>query len=688
MKLTIDQQSVECPDGTTVLEAAAQAGIYIPSLCYHPDLPPLSTCRLCVVSVEGRRGLLTACSTTAEEGMVVHTATPELLEHRRSLMWLMESEMPAGADHHDSQFQQLVDYLKGDPLLPDVQPGSHSPPVDEDEPLYRRDMNLCILCGRCVTICQKQRGVGVIGFVNRGIDTFIGTPFATSTRDAGCKFCGACIEVCPTGALQDREEFDRTYVPCQGACPAHVDISRYVRLTGEGRFDEALAVIRETVPFPHTLGCVCDHPCETACHRGDVNSPVSVREIKRFVAERDTGAWKAHLHVAPDTGKRVAVIGSGPAGLTAAWFLRIKGHAVTVFEALPVTGGMLRVGIPRYRLPAEILDREIAEIQSIGIDLVTNRRIEDIDQLFEQEGFDAVFVGLGAHGAMSLGVPGEDDPRVLNAVTLLRDVGVGQELTLTGTVGVVGGGNVAIDAARTALRMGADKVQVLYRRTRAEMPAEPHEIADAETEGVEMCFLTAPVEVQPDSDGLSLVCDRMELGEPDDSGRRRPQPIPDSRHDMRLDWLIAAIGQQSDVPESYQVEVTPRGRIAPAEQPGATSREGVFTGGDVLTGPASVVTAIESGRLAAAELDRYLGGDGDIRQQYADPDETAPYLGHESGFSERSRETNATLPVAQRLCGFDQVEQVLDQDEVQQEATRCLRCQLRLKIRPAPLPPV
>jgi len=634
IRLTIDDKEIEVEPGKTVLEAALQAGIYIPNLCYHPDLPPVGACRLCIVEIEGMKGTPTACTTTVKEGMVVHTNTPKVQELRKNLIWLILSEHPKDLTK-SSQLKKVVEWIGVKDVLPGYIPHPKNLPVVSDEPLFIRELNRCILCGRCVRICQEVRGVGTIGFVSRGTTAIVGTSYDLPMKDAGCKFCGACVEVCPSGALFDKEEFEekdreKILLPCKNSCPAGIDIPRYVRLIAERRFQDALEVIREKVPFPNVLGCVCDHPCEEACRRGEVNEPIAIRALKRFVAEQDSGRWRTKITVAPETGKKVAIVGSGPAGLTAAWFLRKLGHSVTVFEALPKAGGMMRIGIPKYRLPRDLLDREIEDIENIGVKIKTNAKIESLDELFSQ-GFNAIYLALGATQGIKMGIPGEDNPQVLDGISVLRSINLGEKVDITGDVAVVGGGNVAIDVARCALRVGAEKVTILYRRTQREMPAYSEEVEEALKEGVRFSFLVTPQKVSPEGKKLKVECIRMKLGEPDASGRRRPIPIEGSEFTIEVDRLITAIGQRSEVPERFGLATDRRGHIQVDEETLSCSREGVFAGGDVVSGPASVIKAIQAGRKAAISIDKYLGGKGQIDQKFIPEEEEPNWLGREEG---------------------------------------------------------
>jgi len=462
--------------------------------------------------------------------------------------------------------------------------------------------------------------------------------------------------------------------PCQNACPAGIDVPRYVRLVGLGKHGEALAIIREKVPFPGVLGYVCVHFCEARCRRGQLEEAIAIKELKRFAADHDTGLWKQYLTKPQPTGKKVAVIGAGPGGLTAAYYLNRKGHGVTVFEALPVAGGMMRVGIPHFRLPAELLDKEIKDIQDLGVDIKLNSRVESTQDLFNQ-GFSAVFIATGAHKGVKMGVPGEDSPGVVDGASFLRQVNLGEKIKPGEKVMVVGGGNVAIDAARTALRLGAKEVIIVYRRTRAEMPAAAEEIEAALEEGVKLSYLTNPTKVSGENGKLKVELIRMGLGKIDTSGRPRPEPIKGSEFTLDCDMLVMGVSQESDTPAGFDVKTGRGGRIEAAPDTMATSKTGVFAGGDVVSGPASVIEAIQHGRLAASAIDRYLGGDGNISEVLAPVEETPKY---EPPVVEGDvfRPALNTMSVGSRVKSFDLVETGWDEKQAICETDRCLRCDL------------
>lgn len=460
--------------------------------------------------------------------------------------------------------------------------------------------------------------------------------------------------------------------PCSHTCPAGIDIPRYLRFIAKGKPGGAIAVIREKIPFPAVCGLVCFHPCEAKCRRAQLDEAVAIRMLKGYAAAHDTKEWKEKIKVAPATGKRVAIVGSGPAGLTAAYYLTGLGHSATIFEALPEPGGMMRVGIPDYRLPKDILRAEIKELEDIGVEIRTNSRVNSIEKLFA-EGYNAIFVAIGAHQGLRIGVEGEDSPRVLESADFLREASLGKKIEVGKKVAVIGGGNVAIDAARTALRLGAEEVNIIYRRTQAEMPASREEIKEALEEGVQIHYLAAPSKIFSRNGTVELESIRMELGVMDTSGRRRPEPIEGSEFIMSFDTIIAAIGQRPEIPQEFNLAVG-RGNVIKVDPDTlATSREGVFAGGDTITGPASVIEAIADGRQAAISIDKYLDGSGNIDEVLAPLEETVAPLDEAE---EKWRPEMPALPVEQRTKDFRQVEVGYTDEMAIEEAERCLRCDL------------
>jgi NADH-quinone oxidoreductase subunit F len=460
--------------------------------------------------------------------------------------------------------------------------------------------------------------------------------------------------------------------PCSHTCPANIDVPRYVRFIAQGKPAEAVAVIREKIPFPSVCGLVCFHPCESKCRRAQLEESIAIRMLKGYAARHDNGLWKENIRPAPKTGKRVAIVGSGPAGLTAGYYLARLGHSVTVFEALPEPGGMMRVGIPDYRLPKDILRAEIKEIEDAGVEIKQNNRVDSIDELFK-EGYNAVFLATGAHRGMKIGVKGEDGPRVMDCVTFLREVNLGNKPEVGNRVAVIGGGNAAVDAARTALRLGAKEVSIVYRRTQAEMPANPEEVEEAIAEGVKIDYLVAPSRLISRNSHVDMETMRMELGDIDSSGRRRPEPVKGSEFSTSYDSIIAAIGQRPEVPERFNLSLGRGNTIEVDSDSLATNREGVFAGGDAVSGPASVIEAIAAGRRAAVSIDKYLGGRGEIDETLAPPEGE---LGPLEEAEEQYRPEMPKLAVKQRLGSFAQVELGYDDEAAIEEAKRCLRCDL------------
>ena len=722
--ITIDNKQILADTQNTILQTALEAGLYIPNLCDHPDLPPSGECGLCVVEIEGKDKPVISCTTKVSDGLIIRTDSENLRLKQRQILEKILSQHPTAClvcwrkerckpfdeclrhvsvtercvtcpENSHCELQRVSDFVE---LKCETIPYEfRNLPVNRDNPFFELDYNLCINCGRCVRACRDLRGIKALDHIEQNGYQVCG-PFKNGDyKDSGCKFCFSCVEVCPTGALCDLPsryrsvpDWEAYVVPCSNACPAHIDIPKYLYFASEGRYGDSLATVREKVPFPGVLGRVCIHPCEQACRRSGLNKdePICIKFIKRFASDNDNGIWKQNSKIGPPTGKKVAVVGSGPAGLTAAFYLAKKGHSVTVFEALPKTGGMMRVGIPRYRLPDQVLDSEIKEIENVGVQIKTNSRIESIDALFKQ-GYNAIFVGIGAHKGTKGGLKGEDLPGVINGVDFLRQVNLGQEIRVGDKVGVVGGGNSAIDCARVALRIGAKKVTIFYRRTRAEMPASPEEIVEALHEGVEIQLLVAANEIRERSDGkIDFECVRMRLGEPDASGRPRPEPINGSNFVTELDNLISSIGQTCDIPQDFDLNTIRGNLIKVNNETMETSKKGIFAGGDIVTGPASVIGAIAHGRLAASSIDKYLGGNGIIDESLASKLEPNPVFGQDFDFIYRHQPKMPNISDRERLEGFTEVELGYEQKTGIDEAKRCLRCDMRLSISSTVKPPI
>jgi NADH-quinone oxidoreductase subunit F len=471
--------------------------------------------------------------------------------------------------------------------------------------------------------------------------------------------------------------------PCQNACPADQNAWGYVTLIGEGKFKEAIEVIKESNPFPATCGRVCFHPCEGKCRRNQVDDGVAICSLKRFAADTDMNSVNPFKpKVAPPNGKKVAIIGGGPAGLSAAYFLVQRGYGVTVFESLPVAGGMLAVGIPEYRLPKEVLDAEIKAITDLGVDLRLNTTFgKDITtkQLLDQ-GYGAILMATGAHAGQKLGIPGEELDGVADGVTFLRDLALKKPIKAKGKVAVIGGGNVAVDAARSAIRLGATSVTVLYRREKDDMPAYEEEIVEAEKEGVHITTLVIPTKVVGENGKVTGVeCVRARLGEFDKSGRRRPEVVEGSQFVLPVDMVIGAVGQKPDL--SYlngDGVATTKGGTIQIDNILSTTREGIFAAGDNVRGPASVIEAIADGKKSAMAIDRYLGGDGTfVSASRDDLIHLAPTYDIDTYQKERDRMASPHVDLSARYKNFNEVVQAYSVKMAVEEAKRCLHCYLR-----------
>ena len=564
VNLTIDNIPVSVEEGTTILAAAAKAGIEIPNLCFREELKPYGACGVCVVEVEKCPKLLRACATKVAEGMVVRTTGERALKARKL----------------------ALDLLMGD----------HD---------------------------------------------------------------GDCIG------------------PCKLNCPAHTDCQKYVKEIAEGRFADAVSTIMEVFPLPASIGRVCPHPCETACRRKHVEAPISIAHLKYFAADQVRKDGTAHpISVAPATGKKVGIIGGGPTGLTAAFKLVQKGHEVTVVDQMPEMGGMLRYGIPEYRLPKAVLKIETDAIAALGVRYVNNFKIGR-DESFEsfRSRFDAVIVANGAWRSSSMRVKGEELKGVWGGIDFLREVATGGKPGIGDRVAIVGGGNTAMDACRTAVRLGAKDVYIIYRRTRKEMPADDIEIVEAEEEGVKFKFLCAPDEILGADGRVSgMRLQVMELGEPDERGRRRPVPVEGKFEEIALDSVIAAIGQKNDPDGFADLPQTKWGTISADALNFATAIPGVFACGDTVNDGAGIaIGAIGQANEAAFAVDAYLNG-GEYRP-------VKPVLSErdvtDKDFADRERIERVKMPhrsPEERRNDFKEVNLGLSPEAAMAEARRCLEC--------------
>ncbi len=741
--ILIDNSEVKAEEGSSILEAARRADIYIPSLCYHPDLPPsrrtkagsliyrgeepvkgdapekeYEGCNLCLVEVEGQSELVPACDTLVKDGMKVFAETERVSEARRENLMKILAKHPHAClicaqkegctrepcstnvpvperccpKFGNCELEKVAEYIGIREDTPRYVPANL--PVVEDDPLFIRDYNLCIACTRCVRACEELRGVKALGFVYLNGEAYVGST-ASNLKDSDCRFCLACVEVCPTGALMDKDlkagEREKSLVPCKYACPANIDVPRYIRLISQGRHDEAASVVREKAPIPTVLGHACARPCENECRRKEVNEAIAICALKRFAADHDKKLWKKSLKKASPTGKRVAIIGSGPAGMTAAYYLALRGHSPTVFEALPKIGGMMRYGIQEYRLPEGVLEKDLEDIISMGVELKPNMTIAEsgLEDL-KDRGYHATIVAAGLQKSRILKVEGSASPDVVGGLDLLRNARLGREVKVKDHVLVVGGGAVATDVALTALRLGAKRVEMACLEKREEMPAFPWEIEQAVEEGVKIHNSLGVKRILCEDErvtGIELVpCTSVF----DENGRFNPSFDESTTRTLNADMIIFAIGQSPDLhgfDEAAAMKLTQSGLIHVKDSTMETSVPGIFACGDVVKGPSSLVEAVAQGRRVASAVDRYLGGTGNIDEAFVAVEKPVAFLGREEGFAYKRRAEMPMLEVEKRAGTFAEAELGLNENAAVEEAKRCLYCDLRLAIRQPTLPP-
>ncbi|MFP4531091.1 MAG: FAD-dependent oxidoreductase [Desulfobacterales bacterium] len=548
----------------------------------------------------------------------------------------------------------------------------------------KRDCSIgCLGFGDCIRACQFDA-------IHMGEN---GYPVVDKEK---CVGCGACERACPKPILEVRtmtqrllhlNAADDAVAPCAQTCPAEIDIPRYIQHIKNGDYEAAVNTIRERNPLLLACGRVCPHPCESWCRRGIEDNPVAINHLKRFVADYEMNSGKRiPIDKAPDTGKRVAVIGGGPAGLSCAYFLRRAGHYASIFEAMPKMGGMLRYGIPEYRLPKKVLDWEIDGILNLGVDYHTNVRLgRDFEfGALIAAGFDAVFFSIGAWNDYQLKIPGEDLVGCYTGINFLARIGNDEPVQIGKRAAVIGGGNTAIDCVRTLVRAGCEKVYLVYRRTRNEMPANEVEIVAAEEEGIEFVFLASPNRVIGDDEDrvMGLEYLQMELGEPDASGRRRPVAIEGSETVLDVDMIITAIGQSPAAEfrgKGDRLDDISWTRWNTFEVDPATHQTNVpyiFAAGDAATGPALVVDAIGGGRKAARSIDLFLRGRPVVPQPKAILNKHIQETLFDSvpGVEKSKRVEMPELPVAERIKTFEEVDLVISESDALAEAGRCLNC--------------
>ena len=611
MKITIDGKEIEAKEGQSVLEAALAANVFIPHLCSHPDLEAKGGCRLCSVEIEGGSGAAPACETMAKDGMRIRVSGPEAEKVRKMAMELILATHPADCTgcpkYGRCELQSMYQYMGVSPER-----------------------------------CQDLRGVKVLDYIKTDAGVRAGIPEGKSLKEAGCRFCGACIEVCPTGSIMDQVKIMKenrsmaeNIVPCQSTCPAHIDIPRYIRYIREGDFDKAAA------------------------------------------AANDSGAWKTRVRREPATGKKAAVMGAGPAGLTAAYYLAKKGHEVTVFEKNPKAGGQCRYGIPAYRLPDSLLDREIHTILEAGIELRTDTQPQSPDQLLKQ-GYDTVLVAVGTHKGTRLPIEGSSLPQVYVNTDFLKQARLGTPLPLSGRVMVLGGGNVAYDCARTALRLGAEEVHIACLENEQQMTSTPEEIAEGAEEGILLHAAHSFLRITGTDRVEGVELQKVNRFYFDENRKAVIELEEGTNQVIPVDYVIFAVGQKPEGTEQMGLELT-HGPYILADANQRTSLEGVYAAGDAVTGTKSVIEAIAAGRRAAEQMDLYLGGDGDISEMLLEKETPPPYIGRMEDFAGRKRSQPRTAQPDQRVQDFTPVEEPFTCEQAMCEAARCLQCDLRLQ---------
>jgi NADPH-dependent glutamate synthase beta subunit-like oxidoreductase/ferredoxin len=576
------------------------------------------------------------------------------------------------------------------------------------------DLNRCTGCRTCIVACRNYHEIVdhatampneipyFLRVENRSRGTF--PDLAVDTWVVPCQHCGEpnCVGACPEGAISKDPETGIVRIdedicngcnvaegevsadkqltsPCKAECPAHMNVQGYVALVAKGKFQEALKLMKEDNPLPAICGRVCDHPCESSCSRGEIDEPVAINAIKRFVADLDLHAETRYVpKIKKKKDDKVAVVGSGPAGLSCAYFLAREGFQVTIFEKAPVLGGMLTTGIPSYRLPQNLIEAEIQIIRDMGVDMKTGVEIGKdltVEQL-RREGYKAIFIGIGAQECKTLGVEGEDLEGVHPGVDFLSKVNLGEAPKLGKRIAVIGGGNVALDAVRSARRLGGEEACIIYRRSRDERFAIAEEIKECQDEGIPINTLTQPVRFIGENGRVRQIeCVKMQLGEPDESGRRTPEPVSGSEFTIEVDAVITALGQETDwaclTPECA-CQLTDWGTMNVDPLTLQSDDPDIFAGGDAVTGPRTVIEAIAAAKEAAISIDRFIRGE-DLREGREKEWAVAAEVQKEK-YHAAKRAQMPVLEPEERVNNFDEVQLGLTEETAVEEAKRCLGC--------------
>lgn len=695
VSLKINGIPIQAEKGTSILNAALRSGIYIPHLCSHPDLRPYEACKVCLVQLGKDGRIVPACSTKVEEGMEVESSTPAVDKLRRLSLELIFTVHPSDCStclkYSNCELQSLAQYLSiRDGRLHRIESGKTQ---DDRNPLFIRDTKRCIHCGRCVRACQELRGVKVLTYLHDENGSRVGVNHDLLMGDAGCRFCGTCVAVCPTGSLRDKDGVFRqdvpwlqAMVPCQNACPAHIDIPRFLRKVKQGKPGEALAVIRESVPFPHSLGMVCIHFCEDDCRRGKVNEPISICRMKRYCAVHSDDDWKQRRRIEKDTGKKVAVIGGGATGLTAAYYLRKQGHRVTILDKAEELGGQMRFGLPEHRLPKDVLKKEIADITEIGIEVRLNQKVCNPTALRKE--YDAVLIATGTSVGSQIPLEGSDAENVYTALELLGRANRGQNIEKVDSAFIIGGGNVAFDIARTLKRRGVGRVDLACLEPRDRMTSTEEEIGEGVAEGIQIHPGTSFVRLRKDEGNRAVAIETKKVREFrfDENGKLHLE-TEEEVETYESQMYIFAVGQKAErFDEEAGIEQGKANVVLRETEDSFAVKDhpGLFVAGDAATGTKYVVWAVAAGRAVASEMDVFLGGDGNIEENLVDTEAYDPYLGRIEGFAQLERRKEEEKDPKERTKNSLPVTLPFTEENACFESGRCFQCDLRRHIQKVP----
>jgi len=675
VKLRMDGYIIEAKEGDTILEAALKAGIYIPHLCHHPDLEPIGNCKLCTVEVEGEPIPIQSCEKTIKDGMVIKTQTEAVKKLRQTALELMLASHPQDCTscnkYLNCELQALMQYLGvTHSRLRHIEKKNTS--LVKSDVLIKREMQRCIHCYRCIRACNELRGAKALSINKKNGEVYVGFLNDSSLMESSCRGCSACVEVCPTGAIQDVEGIfsiqtprQISLVPCKNQCPTQTDIPLYIRLAQEGRYSDAVSVIREKLTFPHSLGYICNHQCETNCKRSYINDSIAIRDIKRFTVENDLEEkWREKTVQREKNGKKIGIIGGGPTGMTAAYYLAKLGYELEVYERMPNPGGMLSYGIPKYRLPQKIVNKELEIIIETGMKLFNNTAITSLDQL-KGKGYDAILLAIGASKGRRPVEYNKIWPNAIDAVDFCR-MSCEENLPELGeNVTIYGGGNVAFDCARIAKKLGVKNVRIICMEARSQMLADTYEITEALKENIEILNQMAIVHVNESEGKLDSLKVTAIKNFKFTANELEFEAINGTEDALDTNTLVFATGQQPDLTETFGIELI-KSVFPKVDENLQTSIKGVFAAGDVLHGTKSVVQAIASGRKAATCIDKYLGGHGNIEEVLFKRDPNPSYIGSIQGFFQLER-----------------ISELKNSEDLCEEAKRCLQCDLRLDIQKA-----